>query len=121
VLIVVLVICSLRTAPPDVVAREWFDALIQRQVRKAAKMTTPRLRQFLAARNEDIRTISDEYYSAVVNDEASWSVEEPQVEPSANPTRARVTISLKYPDGRITEVEVRVVKVGRAWRVDGIS
>lgn len=120
-LIVVGIVSSLRTVPPEVVARQWFDALVQRQVRKAADMTTPQMQQTLAARNEDMRAISDEYHSAIVNDAAQWSIREPLLEPKNNPTRASVTIVLKYPDGHVAEVIVQVVKVGRCWRIDGVS
>lgn len=121
VLILVLLALGLRVTPPESVANEWFDALTQRQVRKASSMITPALQQTLSARGEDIRSLSDEYYSAVINDGATWTMGEPRLDPEDRPVNATITFVLTYPDGQRKEVEARMLKIGRRWLVNEVS
>ena len=120
VLIIVLVILALRTAPPEVVAREWFDALSNRQIRKARQYITAEMEQSVEDTTGGLWALSDEYHVAVAQDEASVTVGEPRFDVEDNPTAANVIITLKYPDGRLNRVQVQMTKVGRTWRVNQI-
>ena len=118
VLIIALVIAAMRTAPPEVVAKEWFDAMSNREIRKARQYITAEMEQSLG--DKTVGLLALEYYVAVVQDEASVAVGKPRFDVEDNPTTANVTIALKYPDGRLDEVEVQMTKVGRSWRINQI-
>lgn len=112
-----IIVNSLRVAPPDVVAKEWFDAITQRKVRVAADLATPQLQQTLMARNMDLMALADEYYTAVSMDRAKYSIKKPTI--SGN--TATATVALTYPNGLRRQVQLVMVKVGRAWKVNEIN
>ena len=120
VLIIALVIAAMRTAPPEVVAKEWFDAMSNREIRKARQYITAEMEQSLEDTTGGLLALSDEYFVAVTQDNASVTFGKPRFDVEDNPTAANVTIALKYPDGRWDEVEVQMTKVGRSWRINQI-
>ncbi len=120
VLIIALVILALRTAPPEVVAKEWFDAMSGRQLSKARTYITREMSRSLEDKAGGLMALSDDYYVAVVEDRARVTVGKPRYDVEDNPTSANIVISLNYPDGRINRVQLQMVKVGRSWRVNQI-
>jgi hypothetical protein len=121
VIIIVLVARSLQTVPPEKVASEWFDALSQRQLKRAKSYITPKFEQDLAGKMMDLRAMSDECYSEVVSNNAKFEVSRPSFDNPSNPKTADITISLVYPNGELAStIKIRMIREGRRWRVDGL-
>jgi hypothetical protein len=119
VIIIVLVARGLQTVPPEKVAREWFDALSQRQLRRAKSYVTPKFEQDLAGKMMDLRAMSDECYNDVVSNDARFKVSRPSFDNPSNPKTANITISLVYPNGELARtITIKMLKEGRRWRVD---
>lgn len=121
VLLIALIASAFRTMPPDVVAKEWFTAMTERRVGAAQKLVTPKLQDDLNKRNEDLRSVSDDYYTAIESDAAKFAIGQPRFDTPSNPTTAVVTIAFNYPDGHSRMEQIKIVKVGRAWRIDEIN
>ena len=119
--IIVLIARGLRTVPPDKVAGEWFEAMVQRQVGRAQEYVTPKLEQDLQSRMMDLRAMSDEFYTEINDYRATYEVSPPAINDNAKPPTADVTIAIKYPgEGDPKNVRLQMVKVGRQWRVNKI-
>lgn len=117
-LIVVIGYRVLHVVPADIVAKEWFGAMVGRQIAKARGYVTPRLEQELSGRMMDLRALADEYYTEVVNNQATYAVGTPQ---STGPKTASILIDVSYPGGEGgREVRLEMVKQGRRWMVDRI-
>lgn len=121
VIIIVLVARSFRTVPAEVVAKEWFDAMAQRQIGKAERMVTRKFLDELASQNMNLLAIADEIYTRVNQDMATPSFGKPVYDVEDAPTTAEVTITLKPPQGPPSDTHLMLVKVGRQWRVDSID
>ena len=91
-----------------------------REIRKARQYITAEMEQSLGDKTVGLLALSDEYFVAVTQDNASVTFGKPRFDVEDNPTTANVTIALKYPDGRWDEVEVQMTKVGRGWRINQI-
>jgi len=119
--IIVLVARGLRTIPPEQVAGEWFDAMLDRQMAVAHDYSTPTLEKELQSRMMDLRAVAEEYRIEVKDNRASFQVSEPVFDDPAKPRRAELTIRVTYPSGTVgREVQLQMVKVGRQWRVNRI-
>ena len=117
--ILVLVLCSaLRVVPPEKVAEEWFICLASRSLAKASSYTTPALKERLRTRMFDLQTLSDEYYTEIVTNEATYKVHAARYVTS---TKAQISIILTYPGGAPgPEIKLELIKRGRKWLVDNV-
>lgn len=116
-LILVLVLYSLRTIPPDVVATQWFDAMVSRRVSKADKLVTPKFQENLLAKQSSMMALADDYYSEVADNQAKYAVGAPKYDKQQNPNKAAVLVSVNYGEGSRQHL-INLVKVGRQWRID---
>ncbi|MCL5102771.1 MAG: zinc ribbon domain-containing protein [Armatimonadetes bacterium] len=116
VLIILWITSALRVMPPEVVAKEWFVAMTDRRIAAAQSYVSQALESDLQARNMDLRAMSDEYYTEVVQNLAKYQIGPPQV----NGASASIKIVLSYPEGSAREVNIEMVKDGRRWVVNRI-
>ena len=115
ILIILMIANSLRVTPPGSVAMEWFDAMSQRQFSRARDCMTPELEQRLITSSMDMMAIGDGFYEAVNNNEARVSLGTVTEQPAGVVT---VKINLRYPARGPNEVIVKLVKSGRAWKIN---
>ena len=119
-LVIILVALSLRVTPPDVVADEWFGAMAQRSLGKAREGLTPELQQRFGGGADELMALSDEYYTAVAQEDATYTVGKPRYDNPKKPEKATVVIDLKHPGGATGQVELEFTKVGRKWLISQI-
>ena len=119
-LIIILVVLSQCTTPPEAVADEWFSAMSQRSMRKARHYLTPELQQRLGGGGGELMAMADEYYTAVLHEDATYTVGKPTYNAPKKPTRANVVIVISYPGGTTGQVEIQLTKVGRRWLISQI-
>ena len=118
-LLVLMLYKALHVVPPEVVAKDWFDAMLQRRFTAARSYVTPEFEQDLSARMMDMRALADTWIEEVSNNRATYQVGPPALDRPTNPRRADLTITMKYPGGQLArEIKVEMAKVGRAWKVD---
>ncbi|MCE5199353.1 MAG: zinc ribbon domain-containing protein [Armatimonadota bacterium] len=121
ILILVLMLNSLRTVPPEIVAKQWFDAMSDRKLGTAERLATPHLEETLQAKVMDLRALSDEYYSDFVDSKATPQVSVPTFDNPQQPTAANINIRMTFPNGDpARDVVIELVKVGRQWRVNSV-
>lgn len=119
VLLIILLIAHVtRTVPPEVVTKEWFDAMSQRSCRQAEKLNSPEFTSKMEAGVSDTAALSDYLFDEVVNNQAVYTIGVPSF-PSAG--RANVLVTLKYPDGHEMEVPVDLTKSGRRWLIASVA
>ncbi len=119
--IIILIARGLRTVPPEQVADEWFDAMLQRQIARAQDYSTPNLEQELRQRSMDLRAVAEEYCVEVADNQATYQVTQPVFDNPTTPKSAQVTIRLTYKGGSPgSEVQLQMIRVGRQWRVNRI-
>lgn len=115
-LIVVLLVAQLlRVTPPDVIAKQWFDAMAQREILKAEKFHSPAFVSRMQQGMTDTRAISDYIYDEINTRQAQSSVGK-AVYSGAN--QATVDIAMDYPDGQKRPIQVVFTKSGRRWLID---
>jgi hypothetical protein len=118
VLIILLITHIFSTVPPEVVAKEWFDAMSQRSCRQAEKYHSPEFISKMQSGISDTQAISDYIFDEVVNNQAVYTVGVPSF---PSPGRANVLVTLKYPDGHVNEVPVDLTKSGRRWLIANVA
>lgn len=119
VLILALVLYNvLHVVPPDQVAKEWFEAMASRSIRKAETFVTPRFHDTLAAKAQSLQTLSEEYNIETHSNLATYRIGKPV---SRDATHAEVTVYLTYPGNTPgPEIKAQMVKIGRQWKVDQV-
>ena len=118
-LLVLILYNALHVVPPEVVAKDWFDAMLARSFARARTYVTPRFDEDLTARMMDMRALSDMWIEEVTSNRATYHVGPPVFDRPDDPRRAQITIRLQSPAGEVVrEIRVEMVKVGRAWKVD---
>ncbi len=118
-LIVLLIINAMRADPPKVVAEEWFNAMTQRKVKDARKLSTPDLEENLQSHGMDLMAISEEYYSDITSNGGSVKVSEPK--PAGSKSTLSVDVSVSYNNGEpARQYNLEMVKVGKNWRMNKI-
>lgn len=109
----------LHVVPPEVVAREWFEDMISRSYAAADNFITPSFEQHLSSRMMDLRALSEIWIEDIIGNKASYEFSAPALDNPANPRKARITITIKSPDGQILrQVLVDMRRVGRRWMID---
>jgi hypothetical protein len=117
-MIAVMVLNSMRTVPPEIVAEQWFGAMTQRKLKVARELSTPELEAGLNSRGMDLMALSDEYYSEISDNDASFQVSKPK---RAGQNSLAVNISVIYGGGGAGRgCYVEMVKIGRQWRIDKV-
>lgn len=119
-LLVLILVNVLRVDPPEKVAQEWMDALVQRKVGVAQKFITQDCQVDLETRFSDMRAVSDSYYTFVNENAGTFKVGKPKLNSQKKPTKADITINLKG-SGNELPVQVEMVKVGRRWMINRIA
>ena len=115
-LILVLIVAQmLRVTPPDVVAKEWFDAMASRAIIKADKFYSPGYESRVQDGVSDSRTISDMIYEELNTKQAQSSIGKPTYNSS---TQATVNIAMSYPDQPARNLQLTFTKSGRRWLID---
>lgn len=118
-LIIVIGYKLLHVTPPEIIAQEWFSSLAGRRVGSAETLTSKECMQSLMARMQDLRSLSDDYYTEVNENRATYSLSAPAYR---DPTHADVTVTFKYPGGEPTKtVNIQMVKQGRRWLVCSVT
>ncbi|MCE5314324.1 MAG: zinc ribbon domain-containing protein [Armatimonadota bacterium] len=119
VIIVALILNSMRTVAPEVIADQWFTAMTQRQLKVARNLSTPQLEENLTSRGMDLMALSEEYYGDVTDNAGSFKIGKPQASDST-PNALTVNISVAYDGLPGRDYCIEMVKVGRQWRVDKV-
>ena len=114
-LLIVLIVKALHVDPPEVVAKQWFEAMTDRRVNAADRLTTNAYKDDLTNRMMDSRAVSDECYTSVVLDGGKYKVGKPAQE--AGPKNVVVDIAVIDPEGSDRTWNVHLVKMGRCWRI----
>ena len=117
-LLILLVVHILHVDPPQSVAKEWFDSLVSRRPAIAERYVSPNYDSNLSDRMMDIRAISDEAYTDVVAEDGKYSITKPTFDRNANPRMAALSIMVTHADGSTRQYDLRMVKVGRQWRIE---
>jgi len=119
-LIVVLILYrALHVVPPEVVAEDWFDAMLSRNFSKARTCVTPKFDEDLSARMMDMRALAEMWIMEINDTGATPQVGAPVYDGTTNPRRAWVTITLRSQTGETArEIKLTMAKVGRRWKVD---
>ena len=120
-LIVVLIVSSLKVIGPEIITKEWFDAMVGRAYNKAEQYHSPEFTSKMQSGISDTRAISDYLYDDVVNNQAQYTVGEPTYDVPAAPTRANVMVTLKFADGHANETQIDLIKSGRRWLIDNVA
>jgi len=118
VLLIIIIALSLRTAPPDQVAGEWFEAVVDRRMRVVRDLSTSGLIEQLEASPAGLMAVCDNYNDQVSMNEAKIS--EPKLV-SASGRSAKVAIELTYAAGGGAQVNIELVKEGRCWKVSSVT
>ena len=117
-LIILLIARGFRTVPPEVVTKEWFDAITQRAYSKAEQYHSPEFTSKMESGVNDTRAMSDDLFDEVVNNQAQYTVGEPSFPTQG---RANVMVTMRFPDGHANEVPVDLVKSGRRWLIASVA
>lgn len=118
VLIAIILRGTIHVAPPEAVAKEWFEAMTTRSIGAARECVTPAFESSLSTRQMSLISLSDEYFAEVDQYQARYSIAKPVYR---NPSHAEVSVHLTYPGtAPSSEVKIQMVKVGRRWKVDGV-
>lgn len=117
VLIIVLIVNGLRVVPPEVIAKEWFDAMVQREYNKAERYHSRPFAEKMQDGIDDTRAISDDLLGKAGSN--------PQITvskfPSQSPAQATVMITYKSPDGELGQVFIYLAKQGRRWLITNVG
>lgn len=118
-LLIFIIVKAMHTDPPEVVARQWFEAMVDRRVIAADEYTTSAYQDDLTNRMMDSRGVSDECYTAVVLDGGKYKVGKPVAE--AGPKKVLVSINVMDAEGSGRSWEVHLIKKGRSWRINQVQ
>lgn len=121
VLIIALVAMCLKTVPPDVVTKEWFDAMSQRECRKAEQLNSPEFVSKMQAGTSDTAALSDYLFDEVNGKQGKYAVGAPTYDIPSAPTRAQLTVTISYPEGPPRMIPVDLVKSGRRWLIANVA
>ena len=120
VLLVFVAYKLLHVVPPETVAREWFDAMLQGQTKAAQRYITPKVEQDLQGRMTSLHDLSMEYRSD--ESQGTYTATPPVYSDANGTTVAEVTFSITFSSGQGgRDVRVQMVKVGRAWKINQIT
>jgi hypothetical protein len=109
---------SLHVVPPDIVAKQWFEAMVSRSLGTGGKLITPAFKDKLAAKMSNLTALADEMYTYVYTNSGTYRVGQPVYH---GQSRAEVTVFLTYPDNTPgPQIRIQMVKVGRRWMVDDV-
>lgn len=104
--------------PVDEVAKEWFDAVVQRQLAVAKRLSAPELEQNLATQSLDLRGLSDLYVTDITGSGGTYTFGQAQFDNPTRPKTADIEVLVKGPTGELLRiVKLHLVKIGRAWKV----
>lgn len=118
-LLIIIIVKVMHTDPPEVVAKQWFEAMVDRRVNAADKYTTSAYKDDLSNRMMDSRAVSDECYTNVVLDGGKYKIGKPASE--AGPKNVMVNIDVEDPDGGGRTWSVHLAKIGRSWRIKQVQ
>ena len=108
---------TLRIIPPDVVAKDWINALYNRSLVKARKMTTEQFIMDLDERMSDIRDLSDILYMDNSSDISIKSSEAQYTDSSL----AIVDVYIQNNNGvNIRNIQLELKKENRKWKINRI-
>lgn len=122
-IILIMILLSMRTVPPDQVAKKWLNAVTSRDTNTASKYTTENFetKQYTSDDQSTSNRKSEEYYDfmqSVSNPKSS--VSSPQYDPPSNPTSAKVIITLSG-DGGVTKAETLIfVHEKDGWKINSL-
>jgi hypothetical protein len=118
-LVVVISYKLLHVTPPEVVAEKWFSSLVSRRIGNAEAVTSKACMDSLMTRMQGLRSLSDDYYTEVVNNQAKYKLSAPAYR---DRNHADVRVTLSYPSGDPMKiVSLGMVKQGRRWLVDSVT
>ena len=120
VLIVALILQGLRVVPPEIVTKEWFEAMIQREYSKAEKYHAPEFTQQMQAGVNDTTVLSERMFDEVANNRARYTIGAPKFDVEYDPTTAQVPVTLSYPDHHTSPILVDLAKSRRHWLITNV-
>ncbi|MDH7601545.1 MAG: zinc ribbon domain-containing protein [Armatimonadota bacterium] len=110
---------ALHVVPPDVVAKNWFEAMLSRSYAAADDHVTTSFQQDLSARMMDMRALAETWIEDITANNAKYTFSPPEFDNSASPRKARIMITIQSPDGQIVrQVLLDMIKIGRRWKID---
>ncbi|MGB9619471.1 MAG: zinc ribbon domain-containing protein [Armatimonadota bacterium] len=118
-LILILILYrALHVVPPEVVAEDWFNAMLSRNFSRARTMITPAFDQDLSARMMDMRALAEMWIEDINSYNATPRVSAPDYDKPTDPRRAIITITLQSNSGETArQIRLTLVRVGRVWKI----
>jgi hypothetical protein len=108
----------LHVTPPETIARKWLGFMVGRQIGPASKLITEECQRDLTTRLLDLRALSDEYVTLVMNDQAKYTLSKPTY---SDHTHSTITINFTGINGeQLKTVTVEMIKQGRRWLVNRV-
>lgn len=118
ILLILILHKLLYVQPVDEVAKEWFDAMVQRQLAVAKRLSASELEQNLSSQSLDLRGLSDLYVADITGSGGTYTFGQAQFDNPTRPKMADIEVPVKGPTGELLRVvKLHLIKVGRAWRV----
>jgi len=119
-IILLIIVLSLRTMPPDRVAMEWLTACINRNGLRAMRYTTD---EFEASAGLDRKTSYekiDEYVTAKNTTGLTFIPHPPKYDRPKRPRTAEVRVTFRYGTAAIDRY-ITLRKIGRQWKIDDVK
>lgn len=114
-LVVMMVMDSLRVAPPSEVNKQWFEAMYGHNMKVASPMVTAKFTSYLTDRNLNLGDLATEWNGEIEGSNAKPSYGKPVM---TSQKTASIPIALAYPDGSSRIITIDLIKDGRHWMVD---
>ena len=119
VAVIIIIVLHLRVIPPDQVARNWLDAVINRSTTRAKEFTTDKFESNSAGSTRST-DMSDQYVMLFGNEGGDYTVSQPQYDSPNNPTAATVVITLRSKNGQTLTQQIILLKEDSKWKVDAV-
>ena len=118
VLAIVVAAMCLRTAPPETVAKQWFDAMVSRNYVKAERFHSQRFIQHMEQTMSDTRAVSDMIIDRIGGPQTPYTFSPPT---TIAPNQASVAVNYTAPDGQSGTITINLAMSGRRWLVTGVA
>ena len=118
VLIIAILAMCLRVAPPETVAKRWFDSMISRNYAKAEQFHSRQFTEYMQQSMRDTRAVSDELIDRLGSFQTPYTAGAPTI---VAPGQATVAVTFTSPDGQPSTITVSLAQTGRKWLITSVA
>lgn len=118
VLLVAVAAMCLRIAPPETVAKQWFDSMVSRNYAKAERFHSQRFVQQMEQTMSDTRAVSDMIIDRLGDVQTPYTFGPPT---TIAPNQASVPVNYTAPDGQSGTITINLAKFGRRWLITSVG